>query len=301
MVRSQLVRKIKGRKKPTTFEIINFLLMIMISIIMLYPFINVLSVSLSAYSEYIKNPLMIIPKHINTVAYEQILGHPTLWRSYGNTIFIAVMGTTLSLLLYIITAYPLTKMHLKGRRIMLALVLFTMLFNGGLIPNFLLIKGLGLYNNLWALILPMMFSAFNLFIFINYMQGLPESLEESAKMDGAHYIQILFQIIVPLCKPIIATIALFQAVGYWNNFFLGVVYIRDVEKWPLMLFLREIIMGASMAEIASDGNTAELVENAPTVTLQYATLMIVMIPIMIVYPFLQKYFVKGITLGSVKG
>jgi len=291
----------RKRKKLSGFEIFNYIFMILISIIMIYPFWNVLVVSMSSYSSYIENPLMLLPKEINFIAYEQILEHATLWSSYKNTIIVSVLGTIGAIILYIITAYPLTKLHLKGRKIFLAMILFTMLFNGGLIPNYLLIKHLGLYNSLWALILPMMFSAFNLFIFVNYMDGLPESLEESAKIDGANYFQILFLIIVPLCKPIIATIALFQVVGYWNNFFLGIMYIKDVEKWPLMLFLREIIMGASMSEISADGNTAEIVQNAPTVILQYATLMIVMIPILCVYPFLQKYFVKGITLGSVKG
>lgn len=301
MVNPLSKKKNINKKKLSAFEIINGSIMILISMVMIYPFLNVLAVSMSEYSEYIKNPMMIIPKQINLVAYKQILGHSTLWSSYGNTLFITVVGTSLALVLYMMTAYPLTKLHLKGRKLILALILFTMLFNGGLIPNFLLIQKLGLYNKLWAIIFPMMFSAFNLFIFVNYMSGLPESLEESAKIDGANYVQVLTKIIVPLCKPIIATIALFQAVGYWNNFFLSVIYIKDVSKWPLMLFLREIIMGASMAEIASDGNAAEVMENAPTVILQYATLMVVMVPIIVVYPFLQKYFVKGITLGSVKG
>ena len=139
-----------------------------------------------------------------------------------------------------------------------------------------------------------------LFIFINYMEGLPDSLEEAAKIDGANYFQVLIYIIVPLCKPIIATVALFQAVSYWNNFFLSIMYIQSVEKWPLMLFLREIIMGAKMSEIAADGNLAEISQDAPSEILQYATLIIAMIPILCVYPFLQKHFVKGISLGAVK-
>ncbi len=295
--------KLKNTKitKITTFEVINYSFMILVSIIMLYPFVNVFAVSLSSFSEYIKNPLMIIPKKIDLIAYKQILEHPTLWSSYKNTIIVSVIGTILALILYILTAYPLTKLHLKGRKLILLLVLFTMLFDGGLIPNYLLIRYLGLYDSLLALILPMVFSAFNLFIFINYIDGLPSSLEESAKIDGASYFQILVSIIVPLCKPIIATITLFQVVAYWNNFFLSVIYIKSVDKWPLMLFLREIIMGARMSEISAAGNVAEIAQNAPTEILQYATLMIVMLPIMLVYPFLQTYFVKGITLGAVKG
>lgn len=293
-------KKRKKAQKFKTFDFLNYGGLILLSIIMVYPFINVIAVSISSYSSFVRNPLMIIPSELNLDAYKQILPHPTLWSSYLNTIIITVSGTLLGLVIYILTAYPLTKKHLKGRKFVLALVLFTMLFNGGIIPNFILIKNLGLYDSLAALVFPLLFSAFNLFIFINYMEGLPDSLEESAKIDGANDFQVLLHIITPLCKPIIATVALFSAVSYWNNFFLSIMYIKSIDKWPLMLFLREIIMGAKMSEIASGGNLAEVSQKAPSEILQYATLIIVMVPILCIYPFLQKYFVKGISLGAVK-
>jgi putative aldouronate transport system permease protein len=177
-----------------------------------------------------------------------------------------------------------------------------MLFNGGLIPNFYLVRSLGLLDTLAALVLPALFSAFSLILMINFMQNIPEELEEAAKMDGASEIYVLFKIVVPLSMPIIATLTLFAAVGYWNSFFLAIIYIRSVDNWPLMLFLREVIEGAKMLQISGGDNNAEMSNmNIMPETLKYATIMIVMLPILMVYPFLQRFFVKGIMLGSIKG
>jgi putative aldouronate transport system permease protein len=292
----------RNLKRIELFDAINYFLITAVCLIMLYPFVNVAAVSLSSYSAFVENPMMIWPKDFNAAAYAQILSHPILLSSYLNTIIVTVSGVTLGIFLYIITAYPLSKKHLKGRNFFLLLVVFTMLFNGGLIPNFYLMRELGLLDTLLALILPMLLSGFSLILMKNFMESIPEELEEAAKIDGASDPYLLFRIVVPLSKPIIATLCLFAAVGYWNNFFNGIIYIRSVENWPLMLFLREIIEGARMQEISGGGNIAESGQNAVVPeTLKYATLMIVMIPILCVYPFVQKYFVKGIMLGSVKG
>jgi putative aldouronate transport system permease protein len=233
-------------------------------------------------------------------AYQEIMSRTLLWRSYLNTLIVTICGVTLGIFLYIITAYPLSKRVLKGRKFLMMLIVFTMLFNGGLIPNFYLIRSLGLLDTLAALILPALFSGFSLILMKNFFESLPEELEEAARMDGASDPYILFRIIVPLSKPIIATLCLFAAVGYWNNFFNAIIYIRSETNWPLMLYLREVIEAASM--MAQQSNAAEAgSQQVTSETLKYATLMIVMIPILCVYPFLQKYFVKGIMLGSVKG
>ncbi|MCM3747007.1 carbohydrate ABC transporter permease [Paenibacillus pasadenensis] len=288
-------------KRFEWFDAVNYTLLLLICVIMLYPFVNVAAVSFSSYSSFLENPMMIWPKQLSFAAYNQILSHPVLLSSYTNTIIITVCGVAIGIFLYIITAYPLSKKHLKGRNFFMVIVIFTMLFNGGLIPNFYLIRELGLLDTLTALVVPMLLSGFNLILMKNFMESLPEELEEAAKMDGASEPYLLFRIIVPLSMPIIATLCLFTAVGYWNNFFNAVIYIRSVENWPLMLFLREIIEGARMQEI-SGANAAEVGKNAVVPeTLKYATLMIVMVPILCVYPFVQKYFVQGITLGSVKG
>ncbi|MBD2845108.1 carbohydrate ABC transporter permease [Paenibacillus sp. IB182496] len=276
----------------------------MISLLMLYPFVNVFVVSISSYSAYIENPLRIFPKDITFGAYAQITRHPVLWSSYLNTIIVTISGVALGIFLYIVTAYPLSKSFLKGRRIIMLAIVFTMLFNGGLIPNYYLMRELGLLNSLPALVLPMLLSGFNLILMKTFMENIPEELEEAARIDGASDPYILFRIVVPLSLPIIATLCLFTAVAYWNNFFNAIVYIRDVDKWPLMLFLREIIEGAKLISISGGGveNAAEAGNVQITAeTLQYATLMIVTLPILCVYPFLQRFFVKGIMLGSVKG
>lgn len=285
----------------SVFDFANYIMLTIVTLIMLYPFLNIFAVSFSSYKAFQENPLRIIPKEFNIDAYASILEHEMLYSSYLNTIFITTCGIGLSLFLYILTAYPLSKRHLKGRGFLMTMIVFTMMFNGGLIPNYLLIKELGLLDNVWSIIITGAFSGFNVILMKNFFENIPDSLEEAAKIDGANDPYILFKIIIPLSKPIIATICLYVAVAYWNNFFLAVMYIRSPEKWPLMLFLREIIMGAKMQEIASGGNTAEVAKDLTTESLQYATLLIVMVPILCVYPFLQKYFVKGIMLGSVKG
>lgn len=292
----------EARNRFGWFDGINYFLVIIICMATLYPFLNVLAVSLSSYSAYVENPLRIWPKQFNLSAYQEILTHPVLWSSYRNSIIVTVSGVSLGMLLYILTAYPLSKRHLKGRKFFMVFVVFTMLFNGGIIPNFYLMRSLGLIDTLAALVLPMLFSGFNLILMKTFMENIPEELEEAAKMDGASEPYILFRIFVPLSKPIIATLCLFTAVAYWNNFFQAIIYIRTVDHWPLMLFLKEIIASANMAVVSSGGNSAEqsVMEVRPE-TLQYATLMVVMIPILCIYPFVQKYFVKGIMLGSVKG
>ncbi|SDC90565.1 putative aldouronate transport system permease protein [Paenibacillus sp. UNCCL117] len=289
-------------KRIELFDIVNYVLIVLTCIGMLYPFVNVAAVSLSSYTAFVANPMLIWPKDFTFGAYEEILSHPILWKSYLNTIIVTVSGVIIGVFLYLITAYPLSKSHLRGRRIFMLLIVFTMLFNGGLIPNFYLMRSLGLLDSLAALILPALMSGFSLILMKNFMESLPEELEEAARIDGASEPYILFRVVFPLSMPIVATLGLFAAVGYWNNFFNGIVYIRSVEKWPLMLFLREIIEGSKMMEISTAGNAAELgAGTVPTETLKYATLMIVMLPILCVYPFLQKYFVKGLMLGSVKG
>lgn len=291
-------------RKFSLFDAVNHTLIVLISLIMLYPFVNVFVVSISSYAAFVENPMRIWPKEITFDSYRDILKHPVLWSSYLNTIIVTVSGVLIGIFLYIVTAYPLSKKHLRGRQLFMIAIVFTMLFNGGLIPNYYVMRELGLINTLPALVLPMLLTGFNLILMKTFMENIPDELDEAARIDGASEPYILFRIYVPLSVPIIATLCLFTAVSYWNNFYNAIVYIRDVGKWPLMLFLREIIEGAKLTAISSGAgdNAVEAANiNITPVTLQYATLMIVMLPILCVYPFVQKYFVKGIMLGSVKG
>lgn len=269
---------------------------------MLYPIINVVSVSFSSYGEYLKNPGMVLPSDFSLETYRQVLKYPLLGSGYLTTIIVTVVGTFFGICLTILTAYSLSKKELAGRKVIMGFVLFTMFFNGGMVPNFLLIRELGLYDSLWALILPACLTAYNVILMRNFFQSLPQSLFEAAEIDGANEPTILFRIAIPLSKPIIATILLFVAVGYWNGYMNGVIYIKSQQKWPLQLVLRELIMSATSLSQMAQGNLAEGAASAVSpVMLQYAAIVVAMIPILCVYPFLQKYFAKGVMIGAVKG
>lgn len=282
------------------FDRINYILLTIIAIGMLYPFVNVVAISFSSYIGYIQHPFMIFPTQFSLEGFKFVFSNGLILSSYKNTIIITITSTCLSLFLITLTAYPLSKKHLKGRKIFMNLLIFTMLFNGGLIPNFYLIKSLGWLDKLAALIVPGVLGAYNVILMKSFFENMPDSLEEAAKIDGASELTILTKIILPLSTPIIATIALFVAVGHWNSFFNAVIYIKSTSKWTLQLVLREILMSANNQLLASGGDSSN-VNQVPVETLRYATLVVAVVPIMCVYPFLQKYFVKGITLGAVKG
>lgn len=282
------------------FIVLNYILLSLVAIVMIYPILNVVAIAFSDNSAYLKNPMRIWPENFNMEAFKYVFSNKLILTSYKNTIFVTLVGTLLDLMLLVLTAYPLSKKHLRGKKVFMNLIVFTMLFNGGLIPNFYLVRGLGLIDSLWALILPSMLAAFNIILLKSFLEGLPESLEEAAKIDGAGELSILFRIVIPLSKPILATLALFVAVAYWNSFFNAVVYTRTPEKWTLQLVLREIVMMSDVQFLASGGNSAEISELPPN-NLKYATLLVVILPIMCIYPFLQKYFVKGVMIGAVKG
>ncbi|HML47072.1 MAG TPA: carbohydrate ABC transporter permease, partial [Clostridia bacterium] len=209
---------------------------------------------------------------------------------------ITIVGTALSMFLIVLTGYPLSHGSVRGTGLFMKLLLFTMMFNGGLIPNFYLIRSLGLYNTLWALILPGSLSAYNVVLMKNYLQSLPASMEESARIDGASEITILLRIILPLSAPILATLSLFCAVGRWNSFFNAIVYIKDTDKWTLQLLLREIVMTVR-ASVLDD---PEALNGVALQNVKYAAIVIAVFPIMCVYPFLQRYFIVGMTLGAIK-
>jgi len=253
-----------------------------------------------SYTEYLENPMRIIPRSIDFQAYRQILGYDLIRSGYMVTVTITVVGTLLSIFLLVISAYPLTRKELRGRKIIIGLILFTMFFNGGIIPNFILIRNLGLYDTLWALILPGSLSAFHLILMRSFIKmTVPASIEEAAKVDGANDLRILFTIVVPLLKPAIATLSIFSAVHYWNSYFSSMMYISNRRLWPLMLILRELIIeDTSAVSPITRMLTAEA--RAHPFTLRMAAIVITVLPILIVYPFMQRYFVKGISLGSIK-
>jgi putative aldouronate transport system permease protein len=280
----------------------TYIIVSVFALTILYPMVNIIAVSMSSYTSFIKNPMMIIPVDLDFSAYRLAFLSKLLLTSYGNTIIITVIGTLLTLVMTVLYAYPLSRPQLRFKPFFNTFIIITMIFSGGIVPAFLLMRSLKLINTLAAQYLPSILGAYNCILMINFFRSIPNELIEAAEVDGAKEPFILTRIILPLSKPILATIALFSSVGLWNNYFSAVIYTRTQDKWPVQLVLREIIFAATTATLQTGGNMAELgMMNIPADQLRYATLIIVMLPIMCVYPFLQRYFASGVILGAVKG
>ena len=294
-------KKIRAGWDDIAISFVCYGVVTLFALTVIYPMMNLISVSMSSYRAYLKTPWMFLPRELDFTAFRMVFQNPSIMRCYGNTVFITVTGTALTLLVTALTAYPLSRPQLKGKSVYMTLITITMMISAGTIPNFLLIRDLKLYNTIWALFITGTVGAYNVILMLNFFRGMPDSLLEAAKVDGATEWRILIRIVLPLSAPIMATIGLFRAVGLWNSYFAGIVYIRDRELWPVQLVLREIILSANTAMLEAGGNLAELDTNIPTISLQYASLLVVLIPIMCVYPFLQRYFAKGVMLGAIKG
>ncbi|NLL71738.1 MAG: carbohydrate ABC transporter permease [Epulopiscium sp.] len=291
----------KTYKKFNAFDIINTLLMTIIICITLYPLLYVVAISFSS-SEFVQaNMVKIIPKGFNFGAYAEVMGNEFFWTAYKNTILYTVVGTSINLVFTCTLAFCLSRKELIFRDAISILVVLTMFFSGGLIPNFLLIKWLGMYNTIWAIVIPGAISTYNMIIVRTYMQGLPEEIFESVRIDGGNDLQIYLKIVLPLSKPVIATIGLFYAVGHWNSYFAPMIYFKDRALYPLQIILREMIVEQTFQDMA--GDLAEAFGQSPPTSemLISSSIVIALIPILCVYPFIQKYFVKGVMIGSLKG
>ncbi len=288
-------------KGELIFRCINGLIMLLVVAVTLYPLLYVLAVSLSS-AQYVQAGMVtIFPKGLNLEAYREVMSDTYFWSSYKNTIVYTVTGTALSLFLTTMLAYCLSRPNLFGRKQISFLILFTMFFSGGLVPNFLLVKNLHIYNTMWAIILPASISTYNMIITRTYMQGLPEELFESIKLDGGNDWQIFTRIVLPLSKPVVATIALFYAVGLWNGYFNPMIYLKDADKYPLQIILKDLILSQNASDLSAGAAEALGQSMMTSEMIISASIMIAMIPILCVYPFIQKYFVKGVMLGAVKG
>lgn len=276
-----------------------YLFLIIMGLAMLLPLANVFSKSVSEEWAIVSGKVGILPVGFQLDTLRQVVSSDIFIRAFMVSVGVTLVGTLLSILMTAVTAYPLSKRHLPGISFVMVLFVFTMLFNGGMIPNYLLMRNLNLINNLWALILPGMISVFNLLVIKSYYENLPEALEESARIDGAKTYTILFQIILPLSMPVIATISLFYAVGFWNDFFNPMLYINDTSLKTLQLYLRDVVMDADTSN-AANKSIDDLMNMSPE-GIRAATVVASTVPILCVYPFLQKYFIKGVLIGSVKG
>ncbi|WP_135551220.1 carbohydrate ABC transporter permease [Paenibacillus cymbidii] len=278
------------------FQVVLIVFITLLCVAMLYPFVHELAVSLSSPTEAIRQGIHIIPLEFSLDAYNQVLSSKDIWTSLYNSIFRTVVGTILMLIMMTMGAYPLSKKYLPHRSYYTMFIVITMFFSGGLIPTYLLVKNLHLVDSSWALIIPGLISTFSMMIMRNFFMGVPEELEESAKIDGANDIRILVSIVVPLSMPIMATVGLWSAVYHWNAWFDALIYIQDIKKQVLQIYLRKLVV--------SNEDTALQALMNQTVTqesIKAAVIMFVTLPILIVYPFLQKYFVKGALIGSLKG
>jgi putative aldouronate transport system permease protein len=280
-------------------DVFAYTVLLLMAASTLLPFANVLSKSVSEEWAVVAGKVGIFPVGFQLHTMEYVITSSQFIQSFLISAGVMVVGTLISILLTAITAYPLSKRHLPGIGMVMVLFVFTMMFNGGIIPNYLLMKNLGLINSLWALILPAMISVFNLLVIKSYYESLPEALEDSAKMDGASTFTILFRIILPLSGPVLATIGLFYAVYYWNDFFNAMLYINTPSLKPLQLYLRDIVMDADSSSVMN--KSIDDMMNVSPEGIRSATVIASTVPILLVYPFLQKYFIKGVLIGSVKG
>ncbi|MEC3757505.1 carbohydrate ABC transporter permease [Bacillus halotolerans] len=292
------IHTMHNTKAGRVFDVCNILFLGSVGAITILPFLYIIAGSFATEAELAQRSFFIFPKTFTLDAYRYVFSTPTFIRSMGVSIFITVVGTAVQLFFTFTMAYPLAKRHVKGRNLLLNLVIFSMLFSGGMIPTYLVVKSLGLLDSYWALILPMAINPFNLIIIKNFFQQLPQELEESAKIDGCSEIGVFWRIALPLSKPVIATFALFYAVGIWNDFFHALLYINDSAKWPLQMVLRQVTILSDLT--ATNGDTMQNTV-PPEQGIKLAVIVIATIPILAVYPFLQKHFAKGMLIGSVKG
>ena len=290
---------VKKRRKPVSsriFDIVVYILLFLVAMVTIVPFLQVVTISLSPPEVVASYGLHLIPTKIDLEGYRSIFKYKLLWTSYRNTIVRTLFGTALSMFLYVIAAYPLSKKYLPNRRFWIFFIIFTMYFSGGMIPNYLLINNwLKLSNTIWALILPPAMSAYNLIIVRNFFESIPDSLEESARIDGARETTVLFKIVVPLSMPVLATVSLWCIVGHWNACYDCMLYIRDDTKYVLQYTLQRILLDGQVQDLDHIGTKVN------TETMKMASIVVSILPIMIIYPFVQKYFTKGVMIGAVKG
>lgn len=291
----------KRNLSEVTFDVGNVIILCLLTIATLYPFLYVAFASISSPSELASHSgLLLFPRGIQWEAYKLVLNNPLILSGYRNTLIYVVVGTTLNIVVTALMAYALSRKGVLLRNYIMMFIVFTMFFSGGLIPTYLMIKGVGLLNTMGAMVLPGLISTMNLIIMRTYFQSIPESLEESAKLDGAGDWVILFRIIIPLSMPVISVMILYYGVGHWNAWFNASIYLNKSELFPLQLVLRNILVTNNTDDMMVTLGVNQKGQDMSEV-IKYATIMVATIPVLLVYPFLQKYFAKGVMIGAIKG
>lgn len=283
-----------------TFDFIVYGMLVLLVAVTLYPLLYVAFASFSDSSQLMANKgFLYKPLGFSLDAYKSVFSNPGIMKGYGNTLFILVAGVAINLFLTAVAAYVLSRKNVMWNNMFTMLIVFTMFFHGGLVPMYLIVKGVGLIDSLWSTIIPFAVSTFNLIIMRTSFMAIPESLEESAKIDGANHLTILFKIILPLSMPVVAVMILYYAVEKWNAWFYASIFLKDRDLFPLQLVLREILIANSTDTMSAGASSADQFKIGETI--KYATIMVATVPILCVYPFVQKYFVKGVMIGAVKG
>ncbi|WP_145325092.1 carbohydrate ABC transporter permease [Paenibacillus xylanexedens] len=283
-------------------EWIIYAALAVVSLVVLYPVFFVGIASISNPENVMRGEVWLWPKELSLVGYERLFANSELMKGYGNTLLYTVAGTLLNLVMTIAAAYPLSRADFSGRTVFTVLIVFTMFFSGGMIPTYLLIKDLGMLDTFWVMIIPSALSVWNMLIMKTFFQNsIPKEIQEAAFMDGCSNIKVLMRIVLPLSGPVLAVMVLFYAVGHWNSYFNALIYLSDRDKYPLQLFLREILVQGQMQEMVdiSDDSLGRSMMDAEAI--KYAAVIITNLPMLILYPFLQKYFIKGVMIGAVKG
>ena len=294
------VRKKAKSMEDRIFDAVVFILVALVLIITVYPLYIVVVASFSAPLDVISGQVWIWPKGFNVEGYKRIFMNGDMLIGYRNTLVYTVLGTLVSIVLTMSAAYPLSRSKLYGRGAIMFLFAFTMFFRGGMIPSYLTLKGLGLYNNLAVMLLFGALSVYNVIVARTFLQNtIPNEVYEATEVDGANDIQTFFKIVLPLSMPILAVLTLFYAVGIWNNYFTGLIYLKDRSRYPLQMFLREILV--TQADSMSEGLEADMNKMLVQESVKYGAIVVSSVPMIILYPFLQKFFVKGVMIGAIKG
>jgi len=295
--------KIRRSIPEKIFDGCNILLMLLISIAMVYPFYYMLIISLSDNVSVMTHQVNLLPANPTLKAYAAVFRDPLILRGFMNSFIYMIVGTAINMAMTALCAYPLSRADFQGRSVFMKLIVFTMFFNGGMIPLFLLVSKLQLLDSIWAIVLPGAISVFNMILMRSFFEGIPFALTESAYMDGANDLYIFGRIILPLSMPIVVTLILFYAVGQWNAFLGPLLYLTEKAKYPIQLFVRNIVIEGQTADLGMSMNLNEAAGSSAVSekSIKYAIILSAALPVMLIYPFIMKYFQKGVMIGSVKG
>ena len=283
------------------FDIALYIILGIITFLVLYPLVFVVSASFIDFIYVISGEMWLWPIDFTVAAYKKVFSNDAIIQGFINTVKYTVIGTTINVIMTILAAYPLSRKDFVGRNLFMGIIVFTMFFSGGLIPTYILIRDLGMLDTFWVMVIPNAVAVWNIIIMRTFFQSIPMELQEAAKIDGCSDIKLLLRIVLPLSMPVIAVMVLFYAVGHWNSYFQALIYLQDQDRFPLQLILRQILIQSQTGEMLEGTSESLLSQKLSVEGLKYAVLIVANLPMLLLYPFLQRYFVKGVMIGSIKG